>query len=124
METYRERVEQTQTLPSAQDPDEVDPLSCDEPWLAALYATSVRGQIADGPGTGRRVGRLGDRIDAEELTGPLGRRCAQFAGVTVHANVATVARDRQRLERLARYVARPPVATERLSLLADGRLAG
>ena len=43
--------------------------------------------------------------------------------MTVHANVATVARDRQRLERLARYVARPPVATERLSPLADGRLA-
>ena len=61
METYRERVEQTQTLPSAQDPDEVDPLSCDEPWLAALYATSVRGQIADGPGTGRgRAGGSGD----------------------------------------------------------------
>jgi hypothetical protein len=27
-----------------------------------------------------------------------------------------------RLERLCRYAARPPVATERLSLLADGRL--
>jgi len=31
-------------------------------------------------------------------------------------------RDRRRLERLCRYVARPPVATERLSRMADGRL--
>ncbi|MGA2264728.1 MAG: transposase [Acidobacteriota bacterium] len=32
------------------------------------------------------------------------------------------AHDRMRLERLCRYAGRPPVATERLSLLPDGRL--
>ena len=40
----------------------------------------------------------------------------------MHAGVAVPARDRARLERLGRYVARPPVATERLSRLPDGRL--
>jgi hypothetical protein len=40
----------------------------------------------------------------------------------MHANVAVPARDRRRLERLARYVARPPVSTQRLSRLDDGRL--
>jgi hypothetical protein len=44
------------------------------------------------------------------------------AGFSVHANVAVPVRDRKRLERLCRYVARPPVATERLSLLPDGRV--
>jgi hypothetical protein len=39
-----------------------------------------------------------------------------------HANVCVPARDRRRLERLCRYVARPPIATERLSQLPDGRL--
>lgn len=42
--------------------------------------------------------------------------------MSLHANVAIPARDRRRLERLCRYVARPPIATERLSPLPDGRL--
>jgi hypothetical protein len=44
------------------------------------------------------------------------------SGVSLHANVAVPGRDRRRLERLCRYVARPPVATERLSRMEDGRL--
>jgi hypothetical protein len=43
-------------------------------------------------------------------------------GFTLHADVAVPARDRQRLERLCRYVARPTVATDRLERLSDGRL--
>ena len=31
-----------------------------------------------------------------------------LGGVSLHANVAVSARDRRRLERLCRYVARPP----------------
>jgi hypothetical protein len=49
-------------------------------------------------------------------------RCAEAGGVNVHANVCVPARDRRRLERLCRYAGRPPVATARLSRLADGRL--
>ncbi len=44
------------------------------------------------------------------------------SGFSVHADVAVEARDRMRLERLLRYAARPAVATDRLSELADGRL--
>ncbi|MFN7965081.1 MAG: transposase [Acidobacteriota bacterium] len=40
----------------------------------------------------------------------------------LHAGVALVARDRQRLERLCRYVARTAIAASRLSALDDGRL--
>ena len=109
-------------LTSGADPDEADPLSRDDPLLAALYSASVRGRIATGSGTGRRVARLGDRIDAEDIAHTLGPRCAEVAGLSVHANVAVAARDRARLERLCRYVARPPIATERLSLLPDGRV--
>ncbi len=42
--------------------------------------------------------------------------------VSLHANVSVPAGDRRRLERLCRYIARPPVSTERLSKLGDGRL--
>ncbi len=104
------------------DPYEVDPLFRDEPLLAALYGASVRGRIATGRRAGQRVTRLGDHIDVENLVIHGGPRCASVAGISVHANVGVPARDRARLERLCRYVARPPVATERLSRLADGRL--
>lgn len=71
---------------------------------------------------GQRVRRFGDRIDADDLEILEGERCASAGGVSLHANVAVPARDRRRLERLCRYVARPPVATERLSRRADGTL--
>jgi hypothetical protein len=51
-----------------------------------------------------------------------GPRCAQVAGLSLHANVSVPARDCKRLERLCRYVARPPLASERLSRLPDGHL--
>ena len=37
-------------------------------------------------------------------------------------DVAIAAEDRPRLERLCRYLLRPPVAQERLTLLPDGRV--
>jgi hypothetical protein len=43
--------------------------------------------------------------------------------MSLHADVAVPARDRRRLERLCRYVARPPIAIGRLEALPDGRLA-
>jgi hypothetical protein len=52
-----------------------------------------------------------------------GRRCAAVEGFSLHANVRVAANDRDGLEHLARYLARPPVATDRLSQLADGRVA-
>jgi len=109
-------------LGSQSDPMEADPLAEEQPLLAQLYGASVAGRIASGRRAGRRVLRVGDCIDPEELPEPAGERCASASGVSLHANVAVPARDRQRLERLCRYVARPPVASERLSHLEDGRL--
>ncbi len=111
-----------QGLGPGADPSEADPLPTEEPLLAALYAASVAGRVATGPRAGRRVLRLGDRVDAEDLPLVEGERCTTVGGVSLHANVAVPARDRRRLERLCRYVARPPVATERLSRMEDGRL--
>ena len=45
-----------------------------------------------------------------------------MGGVDVHAEVAIDGRDRKRLERLVRYVARPPLSTERLEEHTEGRL--
>ena len=101
---------------------DADPLSEEEPLLAQLYGASVAGRIATGRRAGGRVIRVGDGIDSDSIPELDGERCASAGGVSLHTNVAVPARDRRRLERLCRYVARPPVATERLSRMADGRL--
>jgi len=42
------------------------------------------------------------------------------AGFSLHAGVATKAHERDKLERLCRYIARPAVATKRLSMTRHG----
>ena len=43
-----------------------------------------------------------------------------MAGFSLHAGVATKAHERDKLERLCRYIARPAVATKRLSMTRNG----
>jgi hypothetical protein len=104
------------------DPEEADGLRRDEPLLAELYSASVSGRVATGSRAGMRIARVGDEVDPQNGTLPSGTCCAAVAGFSVHAGVRVPARDRLRLERLARYAGRPPLAAERLSLLPDGRL--
>ena len=106
----------------AGSPEETDPLARDSSVLGELYAASVRHRAATGRRAGRRVARLGDHVTADDLEQPRSRRCAMIDGVSLHANVAVPARDRKRLERLCRYMARPPASTARLAAQPDGRL--
>jgi hypothetical protein len=50
------------------------------------------------------------------------REVAESSGFSLHAGIAAKASQRDKLERLARYVARPPVANERLSLTEGGNV--
>jgi hypothetical protein len=47
---------------------------------------------------------------------------AQYAGFSLHAGTAVEGEQREKLERLARYVTRPPVAVERLTLTPQGHV--
>jgi hypothetical protein len=49
-------------------------------------------------------------------------RVAKVAGFSLHAGVVAEAHQRDKLERLCRYIARPAVSEKRLSLLDDGRI--
>ena len=82
------------------DPGEADPLLYGAPLLAELASASVQGRAATGERAGRRVRRLGDRIDPEALDPSPAPLCAQVAGLSLHAGVCVPARDRARLERL------------------------
>ena len=49
-------------------------------------------------------------------------RVANLAGFSLHAVVMAEARQRDKLERLCRSIARPAVSEKRLALLDDGRI--
>src|SRR5689334_19968297 len=53
----------------------------------------------------------------------MGGLCAQVEGYNLQAATRIGANDRQALERMARYLSRPPIATDRLSQV-EGRSAG
>ena len=51
-----------------------------------------------------------------------GKGAGQAAGFSLHAGVAGKARQREKLERLCRYVTRPAVSEKRLSLTNQGKV--
>jgi len=101
-----------------------DALARDDPLLALLTVASLRTRIATGPQQGERWRRLGDRVDPDEVSADpdASPRVPAYGGMSLHAAVGVPARDRRRLERLIRYVARPPLAHDRLEKRPDGRL--
>jgi hypothetical protein len=99
-----------------------DRLAEKSPVLAGIVGASVQGRVALGQRAGARVRRLGDARDTAAVTSR-GARQAHLEGFDLHANVWVSANDRAALERLCRYVLRPPFAQERLRLRSDGRVA-
>jgi hypothetical protein len=65
--------------------------------------------------------QLGREPDAPWVTSH-GPRQAHLDDFDLHADVCVPAGDRARLEQLCRYVLRPAIAQERLSLMPDGRV--
>ena len=49
-------------------------------------------------------------------------RVAKLAGFSLHAGVAAKAHQRDKVERLCRYIARPAVSEKRLSLATTGKV--
>jgi hypothetical protein len=80
--------------------------------MAALYYASVRGRVATGPRAGQEVMRFGDYVEVERLATVSATRCINLGGLSLHANVSVPAGDRQRLERLCRYVAVFPLEVD------------
>ena len=87
--------------------------------LSQLAARSIHGRIALGARAGKRVARIfgvsatGDDFDA---------RSRAVYGFNLHAKRRVSAHDRKDLERLCRYVLRPPISNDRLRRRADGQI--
>lgn len=91
-----------------------------EELLPDLQAASVSSRIAIGERKGQKVRRLGALTFADIQAELTGNQCAQAAGFSLHAAVYCPPWARAKLEKLVRYVARPAVAEERLTLKPSG----
>ena len=85
--------------------------------LSLIQSASVAGRSA--ASGGRRAKRMQVLGGRPFQLPPL---CASCDGYTVHAGVVIGARNRRGLEQLCRYIARPPLAKERVEALPDGRV--
>jgi Putative transposase len=85
-----------------------------------LLGHSITYRVAVGPRAGQKVFSLqtvparGEELSKKGVT--------QYAGFSLHAGIGVEAGQREKLERLARYVSRPPVSVERLALTAQGQV--
>ncbi len=102
--------------PEFQD-DVVEEFVARQPALASLYAAAARGVDLSGDRAGQPTMRLiqQDSVEKREPHAVVG-------GINLHAAVAFDARDRPRMERMCRYLARPPIAQHRLTRRSDGSL--
>ncbi|MCZ7680805.1 MAG: transposase [Sandaracinaceae bacterium] len=91
----------------------------EEPVLAACYAASASDMQLLGAAPGQRTAKL---VRPVRVLPAANEPLAEVGGVNVHANVAAGARDHPRRERLCRYLLRPPLAQDRLTLEPDGRV--
>ena len=93
----------------------------DEDPMAQLLGHSITYRIAVGPQAGRKVFTL-QTLPTCEPEDSFGDRVGQVAGFSLHAGVAARADERQKLERLCRYISRPAVSEKRLSLTPNGNI--
>ncbi len=91
--------------------------------LPLIQAASIQGRVALGPEAGARISRLGHPpASGAQKALVIKELCAELDGFTLHAATRVGRGDTARLEHLIRYVTRPPISTQRLSLNASGRV--
>ena len=84
--------------------------------MEQLLGSSITYRIAVGPQQGRKVYTLPASDE------PFADGVGKVAGFFLHAGVAARAEQRQKLERLCRYISRPAIAEKRLSLTPNGNV--
>jgi hypothetical protein len=89
--------------------------------MTQLLGHSITYRIADGPQQGRKVFTL-QTLPACDPEDQFGDTVGKVAGFSLHAGVTAKAHERNKLERLCRYISRPAVSEKRLSLTAQGKV--
>jgi len=89
--------------------------------VADLFGHSIIYRIAVGPHRGRKVFTLQTLPTFEDQDWPTGGP-GNVAGFSLHAGVAVKACQRDKLERLCRYICRTPVSEKQLFLTSRGEI--
>jgi hypothetical protein len=89
----------------------------EEAPIHALIGHSITYRIATGPREGQKVFTLQTLPPDPERSSAA---VAEASGFSLHAGVSAKGAERDKLEHLARYISRPPIATERLALTEAG----
>ena len=92
----------------------------DEDTFSRLQASSVTYRFATGPSKGKKAFALKTVPDGDHNA--KSGLVVKNSGFSLHAGVATKAHERDKLEKICRYIARPAVSEERLSLNARGEV--
>lgn len=87
--------------------------------MEQLMGSSISYRIAVGPQQGRKVFTLQTLPVCDE---PFDAGVGKVAGFSLHGGVAALADQRQKLERLCRYISRPAISAKRLSLTPNGNV--
>ena len=90
---------------------------------AALHhwqVCAITNRIAMGSQTGRKVMTLQTLPATDEPSGS--DRLAKAAGFSLHAGVSAEAHEKERVERLCRYIPRPAISEQRLALTFAGKI--
>jgi hypothetical protein len=100
-------------------------------WLSAdteagplddLLGHSITYRIAMGPRAGQKLFTLQTVPPRPQGLEGEPNGAARAGGFSLHAGLGIAPNERAKLERLCRYVSRPPVASERLALTASGQV--
>jgi hypothetical protein len=89
--------------------------------LGHQHAAAIQGLIPFGERAGRQTAMLEER-EPQSRSAVRKKLCADQRGFSLHAAVRVGAGKRDRLERLCRYVSRPPFAQDRLAVLPNGHV--
>jgi len=89
------------------------------PWPQVCWPSSSSRRSSTSCCTSQRCTRP---WASQWVTDSLCSRACDDEGFSLHAQVCVPAGQRERLEHLCRYVARPAIASERLALSSDGRV--
>ena len=96
----------------------------EHPALAACYDAAALGVEVGGDRAGQPTLRLMSGQGAESAKDPAlaDLPVAEVRGINLYGRQWVHGRDRKQLERVARYITRPPIAQERLTQRPDGTL--
>ena len=89
-----------------------------------LQGSSITYRIAVGSQRGKKVFTLKTLPTKDDEVGEIsGQTLAKGGGFSLHAGVSAKSHERDKVERLCRYIARPAVSNHRMERLADGTIS-